>query len=399
MRRNDDANEIRDLLNKRIDQVCTYFYSGWITDPSNRQKGLMTPAKKGKRISSSYTVWLDGDKQGQWYRFSQQIGGGSVELVAYALGFEPKSPEGYREAFKWARGWLGLEGRQESEEERKDRESRQAKEREAQDRRREEQDRANLERAQRKAHTAEEVAKQCKPIGGTAAEAYLCGTEQGQRRLPPISQWPSDQSDHIRFHPNLEMDNLRVYEDGPNGPRLLKRGPKFPALVFFLRDPFGDIVSLQRIFLDGAKGVKITQTDDNIPDAKVMFAPSSGAVCRIGGDDSRIGLLEGGETALGNWALHGFRYPMWAAMSTSGLVTFEAPGFVERIDIFPDSDNAISKGEKVGEPPGTKAAEQCAVSQRQVGVHVVINEPCIYKCDNLDLWETYSAFEQRYPAA
>ncbi|KZL17652.1 hypothetical protein PsAD2_02988 [Pseudovibrio axinellae] len=395
MRQNDVATEIRELLNSRIAQICDYFYGGWITDPSNKHKGLMTPAKKGKRISSSFTVNLDGDRQGQWYRFSQQIGGGSVELVAYALGYEPKSAEGYREAFKWARGWLGIDDRQETEEDRKEREARQAKDREARERTRQEREQAVLERAQRKAVTAAEIAKQCRPILDTAAEQYLCGAGQGQRRLPPVSAWPTDLREHIGFHPGLEMENLRQYRDE----KLIKKGPSFPALVFFLQDPFGDIVSLQRIFLDAAMGVKITQTNDTIPNAKVMFAASSGAACRIGGDASRIGLLEGGETALGNWALHDFRYPMWATMSTSGMVTFEAPGFVERSDIFPDSDNAISEGEKVGEPPGTKAAEQCAANLRQVGVHVVINEPCIYKCDNLDLWETYSAFEQRHPAA
>ncbi len=397
--RNNDANEIRDMLNDRITGLCDYFYSGWMVDPSNRNKGLMTPAKKGKRMSSSFIVHLGGDRQGQWYRFSQDIGGGSVELVAYALGHDPDSREGYREAFRWARGWLGLSDRQETDEERKERETRQAREREARERRREEQEQADLERAQRKAQTADEIAKQCKPIGGTAAEAYLCGTETGQRKLPQLSRWPSDQREHIGFHPKLEMENLRVYEDGSGGPRLIKRGPSFPALVFFLRDPFGDVVSLQRIFLDGAKGVKVTETFDDIPDAKVMFAPSSGASCWIGGQGARIGLLEGGETALGNWAMHDFRYPMWAAMSTSGLVTFEAPGFVERVDIFPDTDPAILERGDVGKPPGTVAAERCASNLREVGVRVVINEPCVYKCDNLDLWETYSAFEPANSAA
>ncbi|GHB33906.1 hypothetical protein GCM10007094_23530 [Pseudovibrio japonicus] len=389
MTRNNDADEIRDKLNARITQVCDYFYGGWMVDPSNKNNGLMTPSQKGKRISSSFKVHLAGNRQGQWYRHSKSVGGGSVELVAYALGYDPKSDEGYREAFRWARGWLGLGGRQETDEERKEREARQAKESEARERRRREQEQEDLKRAQRKAYTAGEIAKQCRPIGGTAAEAYLCGSAKGQRKLPALSKWPSDQREHIGFHANLEMDNLRVYEDGPNGPILVKRGPSFPALVFFLRDPFGDVVSLQRVFLDGTAGVKITQINHNIPDAKVMFASSSGAACRIGGDGPRIGLLEGGETALGNWALHDFQYPMWAAMSTSGLVRFEAPGFVERIDIFPDSDDATLQREDVGEPPGELAAKQCAANQRAVGIRTVVNEACLHKCDNLDLWETY----------
>jgi hypothetical protein len=69
--------------------------------------------------------------------------------------------------------------------------------------------------------------------------------------------------------------------------------------------------------------------------AKLGLGPAGGGAVRLGGIGKKIGLAEGVESALGAWNLIGRRYPVWAALSTSGLIGIEIPLGVEEVIDFP----------------------------------------------------------------
>lgn len=390
--RYDDADEITRLLVDNLESVLNDLYPGW---QEVKGQALLTPQIKNGRVSSSFQMHLRGDRRGQWYRHSQKVGGHALNLVAYALTGREKGRDEYREAFQWSRNFFGLQGgRQESPEDRRERERQ--RERERADR--EKKQAAQAAQAQRKkefkAQTSNEIAQECAPIGGTLAEKYLVSI----RGLPPMNLWPNDQRENIGFHQALEYDTKEFVEYDQSG-RKIKEGPRLPALVFFIRDMVGDIVALQRVFLDPETGDKITKTRPEFPQDKVQFGSLQGGACRIGGDGPRIGSQEGGETALANWALHQFRYPQWAMISTSGMIGFEPPAFVERVDIFPDGDYANRDyGDRSARderpPPGLHAGMKQRENLHRIGVKSVLNDDTPIKGDGLDQWKVWKEHEQ-----
>ena len=376
----DDTRHIHDLLYRDLEQVLTTLYPGWMRVGKT---ALLTPKKTGQRYTSSFQVHLEGDRRGSWNRWSQGIGGSPINLVAYAHTGTHKGRDAYRAAYDWCRDHFGLERRTtETPEQRAEREAERERMR-LQTQRKLKADRADAKaRRERKALSAREIAGECQPIGSTLADVYLRG-----RTLPPVAEWPSDQRAHIGFHPELEYDPLREYRDK----RLVSYGPAFPALVFIVRDPFGDIIALQRIFLtqDGAK----LETARPELDSKVTYGSPAGGACRIGGDGPRVGLMEGPETALGTWFLHNCRFPMWSALSTSGLQTFQAPDFVTRIDLFQDGDKAgFNERGDLYAPPGSRSAQIAATTQTDAGIKTVI-QPAATLGDGLNLWEIFKAYE------
>ncbi len=91
------ADEIRRQLDDRIESVLDALNPGW------ERKGdvaYLTP--KTKKDLGSFTVSLGGSAKmprGCWHRFSQSIGGGSVELVSYLRNGRK---DDYKDAFGWA---------------------------------------------------------------------------------------------------------------------------------------------------------------------------------------------------------------------------------------------------------------------------------------------------------
>ena len=389
--RHDDAAEITRLLTDHLEAVLNDLYPGW---EEVKGMGLLTPVTKNGRISSSFQINMKGDRRGQWYRHSQKVGGHVLNLVAYNLTGREKGKDEYREAFNWSRQFFSLDGaRQETPEDRRSRELRQDAERTKQEERRKQQKAEDQRKKQIKARTANEYARECSPIGNTMAENYLVNL----RGLPPLSMWPDDQRDNIGFHPAMEYNTAEFVEFDDQG-RKVKSGPLLPAVVFFIRDIVGDIVALQRVFLDPDTGDKITKSRPEFPQDKVQFGSLQGGACRIGGEGARIGAQEGGETALGNWALHQFKYPQWAMVSTSGLIGFEPPGFVERVDLFPDGDYANKDyGDRPARdsapPPGMNAVLKARENLSNAGIRAVANDPPI-KGDQLDLWKIWKKYEQ-----
>lgn len=346
----DDGDEISDRLTANIEGVLDVLSPGWV---NVRGKGYLTP--KGPKALGSFTVNLAGPKRGCWYRFSRAIGGGPMNLVAYLLsGSESPSKADYREAFEWSRRFLGMSSEVESEE------ARQRRERAAEKRKAERQRAERREEAKRrkKAETAQEVWAQCVPIAGTLAEEYLMG-----RGVPvPPMGWP----DVLGFHETLEWELGSQWD----GDKKVNDGPYFPCLVARVQDAGGETVAVWRIFLD-----PLTVGKAQVYKPKVGMGPAGGGAVRIGGIGPKIGAAEGLETSLAAWTLEGYRFPVWATLSTSGMVGFEPPLQVQRVSIFPDGDLPTEREGIIRGPPGMAAAKKLRDRMIEIGIPTTINEP------------------------
>jgi putative DNA primase/helicase len=207
------------------------------------------------------------------------------------------------------------------------------------------------------------IVSECVPVAGTLAEKYL-----HLFHLPtPPDGWP----ECLMFHPALNYPGKR----------------KMPALVARVDDVSGQMTGIWREFIreDGRKA--------DVEFQKLGLGPVAGGAVRIGGMGERIGCAEGVRTALGAWALIGFKYPVWSCLSTAGLIGFEAPLGVDRITIYPDSDRPIKKhGEEYvpAIPAGRKAAHAMRDRLVSEGVAVTIaSEPAVGR-DYLDVWRSHA---------
>jgi hypothetical protein len=376
----DDAAEIRQRLNDGIEEVIGRYWPQWV---KRGRLGFLTPqVKKG---TSSFQVELDGAHKGRWYRFSAGIGGWGIELLYYGeRGSIPSHKDEWNEAFRFAREFLGIARSTETDEQREALEARRAKD----ETERKKKQQAEDERIRRKrlarSLTAQEIVAESLPLQGTLAEAYLIG-----RGLPGVAEWPAPQDD-LRFHPAVEYERDARWEGG----RKVEPGPAFPALIGVVRDAGGAVTAIWQIFLDHALN-PATEGKALVDNPKLGLGPAIGGAVRIGGDGPRIGASEGIESAIGAWALNGFAYPSWAMLSTSGLVAFEPPIFVDRIDYFPDGDLAqIDKAGRIRDPPGIVAARASAARVRPAGIKTVINDPSLHG-DSLDVWKAISRRERR----
>lgn len=214
-----------------------------------------------------------------------------------------------------------------------------------------------MAREQDTREAAQRIWDAAKPIDGTLAQTYLY-----KRGIPPFK------TDVLRFAERLPY---------PGGTRV-------HALVGRVDDMAGDLCAVWRIYLssDGDKA--------NVDNPKLGLGPAGGGAVRLGGTGGRIGIAEGIESALGAWCLIGRRYPVWAALSTSGLVGVELPLNVEHVTIFMDGDRPVRKqGEDYVPtvPAGRKAA--LALRDRLVdeGLTVTLAAEPKPGLDYNDLWQ------------
>lgn len=204
----------------------------------------------------------------------------------------------------------------------------------------------------------------CLPIAGTPAENYLAC--RGFTDLPA--------SLALGFHPAL----------------LYPGRSRMPALVCRVDDAWGAITGIWRIYLraDGRGKAEVEN-------AKLGLGPCGGGAVRIGGEGPKIGLAEGLESALGAWCLTGRRYPVWAALSTSGLTGIELPLAVKQVIIYPDGDEPMRRqnGEyvPVTAAPGIKAAKACAERLKAEKVNVTIAAVPPVGIDYCDLYNASRA--------
>lgn len=357
------AEEIRRMLDDRIESVLDALNPGW------ERKGdvaYLTP--KSKKDLGSFTVSLGGSAKiprGCWHRFSQGVGGGSVELVAYLTEGDKSR---YREAFTWAKDFLGIEDRQESPEDAAEREKRIAAQREQREREAAQRKAEAEERAVERTLTAAEIWKGTIPLKGTHGEAYLI-----ERGLPPISEWPWNPDLDLRFHPSLYYEKLG----------------RFPCVIGRTADPYNAGTGIWRIYLDKDKPHKA-----DVPNAKLGLGPAAGGAVRLGGIGPHIGIAEGIESALAAWVLLGFRYPVWAGLSTSGVQSFDPPMQIEKISIIPDSDRGMIQNGKIIDPPGITAARKLKARMDASGIKCTINEMFALG-DALDLLNIRRKYEQK----
>lgn len=340
----DDSREIADRINEEIEQVISEYWPGWITGvQKGQQVAFVTPRvkKKGTKATSSFVVQLQKDR-GKWFRFSQNVGGYGMQLVAYGLlNRLATSKEDWREVFAEARRILGIEqsSRQElTPEQKAEREARRQQEERDRQARNAAAEAKEAARREERTQTASEVWKGTRPLAGTLGDIYL-----QSRGLPPVSEWPWDPKDTLRFHPALRYE-------------LDSKVGRLPAIVGKVLDSFDQATAVWQVFLS-ADGTD--KADVGLP--KVGLGPAGGGAVRLGGEGESIGVGEGIETCLSAWFLNGCHKPVWACLSTSGMVGFEIPAFVKRLEIFPDGDKAKMQNRPDGsftitDRPGMAAA-------------------------------------------
>lgn len=340
----DDADYIRSQLTARLEDVLASYFPGHVI-----RRGKAYLSAKGPKDLGSWSVNMTGGRRGQWYRFSQGVGGGVVELLSYQLYGRT---DAYAEAFREARAFLGISGEVD------EKANQRARQRQEEARRK-----AEIEDARYHEDTlaaADRIWREVKPITGTLAETYL---HNFGLPTPPMG-WP----ECLGFHPALPYPG---------------RG-RMPALIARVDDVAGNITGVWREFIspDGYKA--------DVENQKLGLGPVSGGAVRLGGQAARIGIAEGVRTALGAWALIGFAYPVWSVLSTAGMTGFDAPLFVDRVDIYPDGDRPMRRKDG-GFVPAIPAGRKAALTLREklAGARVdctIAAEPPA-GLDYLDLWQ------------
>lgn len=195
-------------------------------------------------------------------------------------------------------------------------------------------------------------------LKGTTGATYLC------KRGLILEEWPSV----LRFHPALPYPG---------------KSKRYPVLVCRVDDISGALTGIWRTFLreDGRKA--------DVETARLGLGPVAGGAVRIGGLAGKIAVAEGIESALGYWLLTSQKQPTWAALSTSGLVGFEAPLGVDHVVICPDGDSPIRKHGNdftPSVPAGRKAALALRIRLLAEGLSVTLAAEPPAKHDYADLW-------------
>ncbi len=347
----DDSAEIRERLNDRLEDVLSRFWPGWV-----KAGKVAYPEPASKDDKGSFQVYLASHgkhERGRWFRNSAGIGGDEINLFAYGLTGRHRATA---EVFVKAREFVGLAAGTEATEEdrrRSDRLRQEGDQRRAQH----EREAAQYEEDTLEAATA--IWSACRPVKGTLAEIYLAS--RGFTDLP--NNLP------LGFHPALKYPG---------------KG-KMPALVCRVDDFSGDITGIWRIYLEPDGSGKA-----DVPNAKLGLGPCGGGAVRIGGVAPKVGLAEGLESALGAWCLTGRAYPVWAALSTSGMTGIELPLVVKQAIVFPDGDHGMRRHDgqyiPIAVPPGRKAAQTLRARLAGEGVACAIAAEPPPGLDYADLW-------------
>jgi len=161
--------------------------------------------------------------------------------------------------------------------------------------------------AAKRAAQAERLWQEAQPIARTAAEAYLRGRGI-TGALPPS----------LRFHPVCWHQSAK----------------RFPAMVARLEGASGFAVHRTYLKADGTGKADVTP-------AKAMLGATAGGAVRLSKGHGALAVAEGVETALSlSCGLLSAPATVWAALSTSGLVSLRLPTIPSRLTIASDGDKA-----------------------------------------------------------
>ncbi|MBB4287682.1 VapE domain-containing protein [Roseospira goensis] len=178
---------------------------------------------------------------------------------------------------------------------------------------------------------ARRVVKNCQPLGGTVAEAYLKARGLSDPGSPDLVFTP-DMTD-----------------------RASRTG--WPGMVGVIRDGDGQPTGgIHRTFLE-------PDGTGKAPPGKKMLGPAGGGHVRLFPvpEDGHLGIAEGIETALSAHRLFGL--PTWAGLSAEGVRRFQWPGGVTRLTLFADAGEA-----------GQKAAADLAARLTDAGIgHTIVS--------------------------
>jgi hypothetical protein len=150
-----------------------------------------------------------------------------------------------------------------------------------------------------------------------------------------------------------------------------------PAMLAQVVDADGIALGLHRTWLTVITGNKATID----PNRAAIGAIKGGSVrlWEVSGSTDLL-VAEGLETTLAAAQLAGWKYPAWAAISSSGLLALDVPRHFERVIIAADNDEA-----------GMKAAHVLAHRLRKRGRRVAIKAPPSVGED----WNDYLLSRQR----
>lgn len=330
MMRADDTDFIVGELARRFPELVADLYPGAL-----EHRGRIYPSATGPRDLGSFEVVVTGPKAGTWYRHSQGVGGGSLQLIAYTI---TGSVVVTRETFDYARSFLGIDRREiDPEEARRREQAVLARQRAAEADRAKQAAKDQVEK-ERVLEFADGIWEAACPVTGSPAELYLLG------RGIHLTEWP----EALRCHPSLPHPD----------------GGRYPALVCRVDDTAGNLTGVWRIFVTEA-GKKAP-----VSNVKLGLGPTAGGAVRLfPAINGEIGVSEGVETSLAVHVLTRGKVAMWAALSTSGMRGFQPPFDIERIRVFPDPDIARRGDDGRWKPsPGLSAA--AALKERMDGESV-----------------------------
>lgn len=347
--------DIVDRLNDMADTVAEACI------PDGRREGSYWRGDLHGKISvhiKGSRVGMVGAWQGQ---FGDKTGGNLIRLIELAFGCDS-----HGEAVRIAKEkFLGIRKRElTAEEKRKWAQQQEASKKKAEKRRQDEQ-----REQERAVETVRSIWHEAVPIAGTPAEAYL------NSRSIFMPTWPAS----LRFHRGLRL-GMETHM----------------ALVGGVQAPDRKLVAVWRIFI-GPDGRALTDASGR--KLKLGFGPATGGAVRLGPVGETLRVAEGVETSLAVQLLTRGTAPVWSLLSTSGMIGFEIPAGVKRLEIYADGDRHRfnDRTAAVAKPPGIEAAEKLRAKATGQGIEAVIF-PSPEPDDWLDVWEARYRDEQQQRA-
>jgi hypothetical protein len=288
-------HELKARLAERMEPLALALMA---TPPTMRAREELRFGRKG-----ALAVRISGPKRGTWQDYSGNAGGDALDLIRHARCCDA------REAFQWARQWLGEPGGA-IHPPYAPNPPRPA---------------ASPAAGEWSLATARSLWREALPARGTLAERYLAA-----RGLALPDDAP------LRFHPRA----WRNKDCGPPGPAML---------ALMTAPETGAAVGVHCTYIAPGGAGKAPGDRPKVMLGKagvIKLAPIEGAALGVG---------EGIETCLAVAQRAGW-VPIWAATSAGGIARFPVIAGVEALTIFADAD-----------PPGMTAAKHAAQRWGEAG--------------------------------